>query len=109
MNGVGAVEGVVPGLKGLGCLALVAIGAAKQVVGAHLLVGRAVAVEEAGGLLQQAVRRQLGIGAVQRVGLVEQAEHLLTAACVAGGDEQQHEEQEGVAWFHVYKDTKFFR
>ena len=86
---VGIIECILPGLEGFWCLSLVAVGAAEEVVGADLFIAGAVAVEEVGGLKQEGVRGQLGIGTVERVGLVEEGEHLAPLTVVAGGQERQ--------------------
>ena len=80
------VKEAINGSRGL---SLVAVGAAEEIVGADLLIAGAVAVEEVGGLKQEGVGGQLGVGTVERVGLVEEGEHLAPLTVVAGGQERQ--------------------
>ena len=47
-----------------------------------------MAVEEVGGLKEQGVGWQLGVGTVEAVGLVKEGEHLLTLLAVAGAKQQ---------------------
>ena len=72
-------------LQGFGRLPLVAVRAAEEVVGADLLIRGTVAVEEVGGVAQKAVGGQLGIDTIERVGLVEEGEHLAVPTAMAGG------------------------
>ena len=81
------VKEAINGSRGL---SLVTVGAAEEVVGADLLIAGAVAVEEVGSLKQEGVRGQLGVGTVERVGLVEEGEHPAALAAVAGGEQQQN-------------------
>ena len=59
------------GLKRLWGFTHVCIGAAQQVVGKHLLVGCAVAVEMVDEYLLQAVTAEHGVGLVLRLQVVE--------------------------------------
>ena len=66
---------------------MVAVGAAEEVVGADLVVIGAVAVEEVGGLAQEGVGGQRGVGTVERVGLVEEGEHLAALTAVTSSQQ----------------------
>ena len=92
IGGVSAGGSIEESVDGAWCLSHVAIGAAEEVVGADLLVGCAVAVEEVGGGSEEGVGGQLGVGTVKAVGLVEEGEHLPSLRAVAGGEEhEQHQ------------------
>ena len=53
-------------------------------MGADLFIAGAVAVEKVGGLKQEGVGGQLGVGTVEAVGLVEEGEHPAALTAVAG-------------------------
>ena len=91
-GGVGTVGSIKIGIDGGGSLAHVGVGAAEDVVGAHALVGIAVAVEIPDKLLGQRVVLHHAVGTVHPLQLCELPEHLLMA--LAAGDKQQ-EQHEG--------------
>jgi len=103
-SGVGTVDGRLVTLNGLRCLAHVAVGTAEEVVGAHALVGRAVAVVVLAGKQEQRVAGHGDVVAVHGVGLGDDGGHAPARLCrVAGGQhhaERKHQQEGGKAPLH---------
>ena len=90
---VGAVNSILKTLEGGRSLAHVAVGTAKKVVGAELLVGGAMTVVVLRGLKEQRVEAagHRDIGTVQAVGPIEQGFHTLPPSVVAGNEQEQQQ------------------
>ncbi len=90
-GGVGTVGSIKIGIDGGGSLPHVGVGAAEDIVGAHTLVGVAVAVEIADEGLGQRVVLHHAVGTVHALQLLQLPEHLLVVLAAGGEEQEQHE------------------
>jgi len=91
-GGVGAVDGVLVAFEGHGGVALLVVGAAKEVVGKEAVVGVTVTIEEL-DVGQHVLRSEGLVGAVARVDAVEAAAHAV--ALGLGGAADKRGSQQG--------------
>ena len=90
-RGVGTVSSIVIGIEGGGTLAAVGVGSAEDIVGTHLFVASAVAVEPVGEVAGERVVQHQTVGTVLPLQLGELK--TLPLAVVAGDKEQDGKKQ----------------